>query len=86
MRHLTLMHGMRAPAQYLEGDEGSNWGERNMRENDYSENSRIFQDDEKLSTLTRNPNIIHELWDQYEFGIGHSKETKEFKSKERGEL
>ena len=84
MRHPMLMHGMRAPAQHREGGENSDGSYRNTRENDYSENSQIFQDDENLSTLTRNPNSIHELWDEYEFEIGDRKAAKEFTSKERG--
>ena len=44
--------------------EGGDGSERNRRENDYSENGRIFQDDESLLTLIRDPNSIHELWDE----------------------
>ena len=37
-----------------------------------------------LTRLTRNPNSLHELWDEYEFGIGGRKAAKEFTSRERG--
>ena len=83
-RHPTLIHDICAPAQRREGGEGSGGSERNRRENEYSENSWIFQDDENLLTLTRNPNSIHELWDEDEFGIGDRKVVKSFTSKERG--
>ena len=58
MRYLVLMHSVRALARHREVDEGSG---RNRRDNDYSDNSQICQDDENLPTLTRNPNSIHEL-------------------------
>ena len=82
MRHPTLMHGILAPEQRREGGEGSDESEMYIRENDYSENSWIFQDNESLLTLNRNPNSIYELWDEYEFRIGDRKAAKAFTNKE----
>ena len=68
----------------MRGGEGSDGSDSNRRDNNYSENSQIFQDDENFLTLIRTTNIIHDLWDEFEFGIGDRKAAKSFTSKERG--
>ena len=42
MRYPVLMYGIRAPAHRREGGEDSGGSDRNKRENESSENSRIF--------------------------------------------
>ena len=38
----------------------------------------------EIRTLTRNPRNIHELWDEWQFGIGNRRATKDFDDKDRG--
>ena len=37
-----------------------------------------------ISTLSRNPSTLHEIWNEWEFGIGNRKAAKDFSIAERG--
>ena len=37
-----------------------------------------------MSNLTRNPSTLHEIWNEWEFGIGNRKAAKDFTIRERG--
>ena len=37
-----------------------------------------------LATLSNNPKSLHELWNEYEIGIGNRKAAKDFTRRERG--
>ena len=54
-----------------------------------SNNNEIVGDDNIIpfaSTLCKKPRDLHQLWEEYEFGVGGRKPAKKFSTRERGRV
>ena len=57
-----------------------------QRANDRGENGAAALDNGDLSSLSPHPRSLHQLWQEYEFGIGGRKAAKLFTPQERGKV